>query len=303
MDIETLRSQMNDYITINRKEVYFDGLRWKLGINTNPCIQSRKGKRCVFCGFLNHQRTVSPLQVGQVFNAVFRNSDLREIKRVELYVSGSFFDNEEVLLGSRLEVVNSVREVGIEELVVESRPEFIVEERLKPLADLIDPKRITIAVGVETMDDELRHRLSKGFSLEELKRSLGCIAQAGMNFQAYLMLGAPGTNDREAIIDVMRSAQQMVSMTREMNCPLTLAIQPFFLANGSTIVQDGFRDDKVRPPWLYTVSLTMRLLDKMRAGEGSVFRLLLGNEVDNVEVILAASNYTGDGTCESDTKE
>ncbi len=271
-------------------------MRWKLGIDTTPCIRSRKGKRCSFCGFLNRHGQVSPLQVGQVFNSVFLNRNLRNIDRIELYVSGSFFDDEEVSFNSRLEIIESIRESGIEEVVLESRPEFTTKENLQALANAIDPGRITIAVGVETTDDNLRRRLSKDFSMKDLTVTVDRIARAGMNFQAYLLLKPPAIiNDREAVVDVIQSSRTIIGLTRRMNCPLTLAIQPFFLARNSVVAQEGLKGDHIRPPWLYTVALTVKLLDAMRARDSMCCRVILGNEVDNVDIVLASSNYSGDG--------
>ena len=296
MDIVTLRSQWNDCITINKKEVYFDGLRWKLGINTNPCIQLRKGGRCTYCGFRNYPNLVPPENVGQVLEEILRNNDLTDVHRLELYVSGSFFDDDEVSFNSRLEVVRSVERSQIKEVLLESRPEFITGENLNPLVDIIDGRRITIGIGVETMDATVRNKLSKGFSTKDLTKSLSRIAQSGMNFQAYLLLNPPViNNDRDAVIDIVNSSTKIMSLTNKLNCPLVLAIQPFFLAGNSTIAQDPLQKDRVRPPWLYTVALTLRLLDNMRAKDKSGFSLVLGNEVDNVDTILLPSNYTGHG--------
>ena len=158
-DVRSPVSCAHDYITIDTKERYGRGLRWKLGIATTPCIQTRKSKRCVFCGFINHKGPVSPEEVGRVVNEVLGKGDLHDICRMELYVSGSFFDDEEVSSGSRLEIIKAVNESGIEEVVLESRPEFITEENLKALSNVIDPARVTIAIGVETADDNLRYRL------------------------------------------------------------------------------------------------------------------------------------------------
>jgi radical SAM enzyme (TIGR01210 family) len=285
-----------DCVTINTKERYGTGLRWKLGIATTPCVQSRKSKRCVFCGFLNHKGPASPLEVGQLFNDVFKNGDLHDIHRLELYVSGSFFDDEEVSFDSRLEIIKVVQEADIKEVVLESRPEFITEENIRALANIIDPERITIAIGVETADDGLRRRLSKDFSFEDLTASVSRIARAGMNFQAYLLLKPPAIeDDREAIIDVIRSSKMIISLASEMNCPLILAIQPFFLARNSIVAQDALQNNSVRPPWLYTVALTLKLLTLIRSSHGSHHRIILGNEVDNVDVVLTPSNYSSDG--------
>lgn len=306
-DVRSPFSCAHDYITIDTKERYGRGLRWKLGIATTPCIQTRKSKRCVFCGFINHKGPVSPDEVGRVVNEVLGKGDLHDIHRVELYVSGSFFDDEEVSSGSRLEIIKAVNESGIEEVVLESRPEFINEENLKALSNVIDPARVTIAIGVETADDNLRYRLSKDFSLDDLTASVSKIARAGMNFQAYLLLNPPAlNNDNEAVVDAIRSSRTIISLAREMDCPLTLAIQPFFLARNSMVAQEVLQTDHVRPPWLYTVALTVKLLEVMRSSDGSNFGIILGNEVDNVDIVLAPSNYTGDGSicpCSEEARE
>lgn len=296
MDTETLCPHSNDYMTINKKERYSHGFRWKLGINTNPCIQSRKGKRCVYCGFLNYRNPISPLEVGQVFNEVFKSSDLSDIHRLELYVSGSFFDDEEVSFDSRLEVVKSVKESEIKEVVLESRPEFITERNLESLVNIIDGKRITIAIGVETMDDKIRNKLSKGFSTKDLTTSLGRIAQAGMRVQAYLLLNPPAiNNDKNAIIDIIGSSKEIINLASKMNCPLILALQPFFLAKNSIVAEDPSQENPVRPPWLYTIALTLRLLDNIRSVMEPNLHIILGNEIDNVDPVLVPSNYASDG--------
>lgn len=290
-----LHTHNNGRITIDRKERFSNGLRWKLGINTNPCIQLRNGKRCIFCGFLTYSNPVSPSKVGEVFNEAFRNSDLSDIHRLELYVSGSFFDNKEVSFNSRLEIIKSINESGIKEVVLESRPEFVTEENLEPLANIIAPKKITIAVGVETMDDGLRDKLSKGFSTKDIVKSLSSIARARMNFQAYLLLNPPTiNNDKNAIIDIVNSSRKLISLAEKMDCQLILAIQPFFIARNSIVAKYTPQKNSVRPPWLYTIALTLRLLDAIIIREKSNLRVILGNENDNVDPVLIPSNYTDD---------
>jgi hypothetical protein len=39
-----------DHVTIDARERYGQGMRWKLGFNTLPCIQSRRGTWCLFDG-------------------------------------------------------------------------------------------------------------------------------------------------------------------------------------------------------------------------------------------------------------
>jgi radical SAM enzyme (TIGR01210 family) len=285
-----------DYVTLNKRERYSDGLRWKLGINTNPCVQLRRGKRCVYCGFLNNHDPVPPQKIGRVFGDIFTDNNLDEIHRLELYVSGSFFDDEEVSSHSRLEITKLVDESGIAELLLESRPEFITDENLQSLASIIEPERVTIAIGVETMDDSVRNKLQKGFSTKELVKSLSKIARYGMNFQAYLLLNPPSiNNDKKAILDIISSSIRLVKLAEEMNCNLVLAIQPYFIAQNSLAANSFSKTNRIRPPWLYTVALTLKILNTMRARTASNWQIILGNENDNVIPLQVASNYTTDG--------
>jgi hypothetical protein len=260
-------------------------------------VQLRRGRRCIYCGFLNYDNPVSPSEVGYVFSEILKNNKLNNIQRLELYVSGSFFDNEEVSFDSRSEIIGTINESGIKEIVVESRPEFVTRRNLEALTDIIDPARITIAIGVETMDDKLRNTLLKGFSTKDLTKSLGIIARYGINFQAYLLLNPPAiNNDRDAIVDTIDSSKKIIGLAREMNCSLTLAIQPFFFARNSTIAGNPQQRNSIRPPWLYTIALTLKLLNILRIREGLDLPIVLGNENDNVDTISIPANYAGDGT-------
>jgi radical SAM enzyme (TIGR01210 family) len=295
------------HVTLNKKERYSGGLRWKLGINTNPCIQFRRGRRCIYCGFLNFHNPVAPQKVAHVFGEIFEPDRLNNINRLELYVSGSFFDDEEVSPDSRLKIMKLVSESDIKEVLVESRPEFITEENLQSVADVIDPGRVTIAVGVETMDDKVRRRLHKGFSTKEFIESLNRISVHGMSIQAYLLLNPPTINDdKKAMLDVISSAMKLISVTRQMDCGLVLAIQPYFVARGSLVAELVSRKNHIRPPWLYTVALTLKLLNTMKTRTQSSWQIILGNENDNVVPTLVASNYTSDGrvcSCTEKTRQ
>ena len=283
-------------ITIDSVERYAHGLRWKLGISTNPCIQARRSTRCVYCGFRNHGNIVPPDAVGHVLRRALESRDLRAVRRLEIYVSGSFFDEQEVSEQSTDLIAQLIAGSTVNEVVLESRPEFVTEDRLRALAQRLDPSRVIVAVGVETMDDELRSRLGKNFSTDDVVRSIEAVAQAGMGFQAYLLLNPPLINDdRSAIVDVLTSSRRILRLTSRLQCKTILAVQPYFVAKESTIAERLSAGPPPRPPWLYTIALVLGLLDAIR-GEGvSPFHIILGNEVDNVDTLRIPANYTADG--------
>jgi len=286
----------NRYITINRTENYLSELRWKLGLNTNPCTQLRKGRRCVYCGFRNYKNPIPPTDVGVLFSQILKEKDLTDIRRLELYVSGSFFDDNEVSPQARIEIMRELNRTSVKEVILESRPEFITAKNLESLGRVMNPRRITIAIGVETLNDKLRESLAKGFSTADVITSIHTIGKANMNFQAYLLLNPPTiNNDRKAIRDIIDSACQILHFTRHKVTNVILAVQPFFLAKNSVVALDPAFSQYVRPPWLYTTAITLKMLSIMTSQIKRNFHIVLGNENDNVDALLTSSNYTTSG--------
>lgn len=281
------------FITLNIKEKYFGQFRWKLGIGTNPCIRTRKNNRCIYCGFVDLENPIQPKLVHEVFNKMLKNNPSNNIRRLELYLSGSFFDNVEITQKSRAEVVDAFSNSDIGELVVESRPEFINEKYLYDLTKIIDPGRLTIAIGIETMDETARNNLSKDISNFDILNAINSIARAGMNFQAYLLLKQPNmVSDRDAVLDIVRSVNKLITITKHLNLPLIIAIQPLFVAKDTEIFH-LYNKKKCLPPWLYTIALVMRILDEIRKNSG--LEVILGNSDDNINKIALPSNYTQEG--------
>jgi len=283
-------------ITLNLKEAYGDGYRWKVGLNTVPCIKVRKRKRCSFCGFKNWKDPVPPQKVGKYFSDFFKKNYTQDISRVEIYCSGSFFDDSEVSRNSRTEIIKILNQSSIKKIVLESRTEFISLKKLSDLIKYINPKKLIIAVGLETTNDAYRRKLAKGLAKNQFIKSFEIIQELGMGFQAYLLLKPPVIrNDREAIIDLVKSVKELISITKNKESNLTVAIQPFFVVENSSVAKDPYFRNEFRPVWLYTIAKSIEILDKIRKEQGLDFKIILGNYNDNVETISIPSNYNKQG--------
>jgi radical SAM enzyme (TIGR01210 family) len=278
------------YLTLNHREPFSKQSRWKLAIGTNPCIRTRLKKRCVFCGFTDLEFPLPADQVGQVLLNVLKENSTNQVNRLELFVSGSFFDDVEVSPESRQIIFETLNHSHIPDILVESRPEFIIEKNLMSLSQFINPRRVTIAMGVETMNDQHRKYLRKGITTKEIVQSIEVIAKAGMNFQAYLLLKPPYlANDRQAIINFIRDVQLLIKITQEEQCSLAVAIQPMFIADKTKVI-NLFTQKTFRPPWLYTIAFVLKILEALKVKND--FRIILGNENDNINLIAAPKNYT-----------
>jgi radical SAM enzyme (TIGR01210 family) len=279
--------------TLDGIEPWGHALRWKLGIGTTPCIQTRTGLRCTHCGFLDVHDPLPPDAVGDFVTTLLATRDTAHISRMELYTSGSFFDDQEVSATSRRQIAQAWAQTTMDELVVESRPGFINTQALRELTTSIEPARLTIAIGVETSNDQRRATLQKGFSWPAIEEAIQCIAQSGATFQAYLLLKTPDmVSDAEAVQDLIESTQHLMTVCRQYSCNLVIAVQPLTIVQG-TGVHTQYSQGQLRPPWLYTTALAMSRLDTLR--EYQAVTLLLGNDDDNFETVLVPANYTPDG--------
>lgn len=278
------------FITLNITEKFDNQLRWKIGLGTQPCIRTRIDKRCTFCGFKDLEQPIPAHSVDEVFQTLLENMPSDPIKRLELYVSGSFFDDVEVSPNARLNIIKAFDKTNIPELLIESRPEFITAANLNALAEIIDPQRITVGIGVETMDNQARKPLLKGTTTKKISQSIQLIAEAGMNFQAYMLLKLPNTkSDQEAVSSFMKDVDILLKLTQNQSCTVTIAIQPTFVAHNTPFEKD-FKQGTFRPVWLYTIALVLEKLLALKEKYPRM-RFILGNENDNVEVMAIPSNY------------
>src|SRR3989339_201047 len=283
-------------ITLNLKEPYENGLRWKIGINTVPCISVRKGKRCVYCGFINWEKPIEPQKVGGYFLDFFEKNYTKSISRVEVYSSGSFFDDCEVSANSRQEIVKTLNRDSIKEIVLETRPEFINSKNIKDLTKYIDPKKLFIAVGLETMSDEIRRKTAKGFTKKRFIKAIDVLQKEGVGFQAYLLLKPPvDMSEYESIVDLAKSVKDLVCLMKNKPSSLVVAVQPFFVAENSFIAKIPYFRNEFKPIWLYSVAKSIEILDKIRKEQKYDFKIILGNYKDNVETISVPSNYDESG--------
>lgn len=277
------------YITFDHREAFLDGSRWKLAIGTNPCIRTRIKQKCTFCGFIDLTSPLPADEVAQVLLGSLEEKGTDNICRLELYMSGSFFDDVEVSPKARQMIFEILSQTNIPEILIESRPEFITESKLKYLAQVIEPSRVAIAIGVETMNDQIRKYLGKGMTTRKITQRIEIIGDAGMTFQSYLLLKPPYfTDDKTAIISFIQDVHALLRITKEKQIPLIIAVQPMFIAD-NTEATCSFQQGTFRPPWLYTIAFILKTLDALAAKHH--FRIILGSENDNIDVLAIPQNY------------
>jgi radical SAM enzyme (TIGR01210 family) len=223
---------------------------------------------CTMCSYIAD----SPLEAvsAEEMLEIFHENLEKQIKRqevdgptaVKLFVSGSFLNPEEVPAEARQGILKSLADYPeIEEVVVESRPEYVTEEVLRDCCETLPGKIFEVAMGLETGDEEIRMNIiNKGFSNKEFERAVGIIQKLKSEYQVrskvYLLVKPILTSEKEAIVDAIQSAEyaEQSGVDRISFCPSTI--------HKGTLMEMLWRKSSYQPPWIWSV---MEIIRRVRS--------------------------------------
>ncbi|MGQ4874405.1 MAG: archaeosine biosynthesis radical SAM protein RaSEA [Promethearchaeia archaeon] len=216
---------------------------------------------CSMCGYINDAclNDVKPEYLKKQFDIAF-NSKLEEIESdkynyvLKLFNSGSFFDDSEIPIEIREYIFQKISKIKkIKELVIESRPEYITEDKLIEIKDNLKKKYVEIGIGLETTDDFIRNNyINKGFNFEEFKRVLGICKEYNIGVKAYLLFKPPFLNEQSAIDDCINSILLLSNL--KVN---SISINPLNIQKG-TLAEYLWFQNRYRPPWFYSLFKAIR---------------------------------------------
>ncbi|MFP3871435.1 MAG: archaeosine biosynthesis radical SAM protein RaSEA [Candidatus Natronoplasma sp.] len=163
---------------------------------------------------------------------------------VKIYTSGSFLDDNEVPEDLALSALDGFSEAGAEKVVVESRPGFVGQKKIRSYSDRV--KELEVALGLESANDFiLKNCINKGFAFEDYKKSVQEISEE-VSIRTYLLLKPPFLLEKEAVEDVIDSIERIKGLTD------IVSINPVNIQKG-TLVEKLWKRDVYSPPWLWSI--------------------------------------------------
>jgi radical SAM enzyme (TIGR01210 family) len=193
---------------IGLREEIFNGGNYKRAVvylMSNGCEWALKSAHgCTMCGHLAKQaRRDKPISVEDYlkqFEEEFKQIDFKEYPILNLYNNGSFINDNEIAPEARrgmLKMINDNPEIKM--LVLETRPEFVTEEKVREIKGLIPNKHVELGVGLEIKDDFYRGIcINKGFSLQRFNYAASIITKY-LNLRTYVLLKPLFLTEREGI--------------------------------------------------------------------------------------------------------
>ena len=126
----------------------------------------------------------------------------RGARWIKLYNAGSFFDPRAIPPGDDAEIASIL--APFERVIVESHP-ALVGERCVALRERLAGS-LEVAMGLETVHPEILPRLNKRMSTAQFREASDFLLGHGMAVRAFVLVGLPWLDPREAAEWAVRSA-------------------------------------------------------------------------------------------------
>lgn len=167
----------------------------------------------------------------------------RDFEKIKIFTSGSFLDTSELPVQTRNEILDLIRERGVKEITIETRPEYAREALSvqRYVGDII----LEIAMGLESSNDRvLTFCINKGFLFKDFLKAVNILES--QKVKAYLLIKPPFLTEYEAIEDAVNSAHMIAEMVD------VISFNPVAI-HKKTVSEYLWRTGSYSPPWLWSV--------------------------------------------------
>ncbi len=181
---------------------------------------------------------------------------------VKVYTSGSFLDSEEVPTSARDEILRVIAaDDRVSEVVLESRPQFVTDDRMTNVQSILGERQVEIGIGLESSNDAIRTLcVNKGFETKDFERAVKIAGSNGIGVRAYVLLKPPFLTERDALLDAKRTIMDAAKMD-----VTTISVNPVNVQK-HTLVERMWSVGLYRPPWLWS------LIDVLHSSKNEVDR-------------------------------
>ena len=238
------------------REEIFNGDNYKRAVvylMSNGCEWALKSAHgCMMCGHIAKQTrmddTISVDDYLKQFEDEFEKIDFKMNPILNLYNNGSFINDNEIPREARIGMLKKINQNPyIKMLVLETRPEFVTEEKVREIKRLIPDKHIELGVGLEMKNDFLRGIcINKGFSLKRFDSAARIITKH-LNLRVYVLLKPLFLTEKEAIENAVETIEYAFESGATTVSLEACTIQDF------TLMKYCYERGLYTPPWLWSI--------------------------------------------------
>lgn len=224
------------------------GCSWALG----------DGGGCTMCSYVSDctLESIDSETILRIFNEHLSKHPITKEERiaVKLFASGSFLNSHELPKDARDEILKTLVNLGnVDEIIVESRTEYIKEEYLDEIFEIIGDTLFEISIGLETSNDYTRiNKINKGFTLKDFNNAINMIQTLrnkknyNLKSKAYIFVKPILTSEKQCVDEAIKTAEycDSIGVDRLSFCPATI--------HGGTLIERFWRKGAYQPPWIWS---------------------------------------------------
>ena len=207
------------------------------------------------CGFkfrideITKEIKISPRELIEIYKAAKHMVAEETPENLTIYNGGSFLNNDEIPLEVQLEICEDVSSTSsIKVLFVESRPEFVTEEKVSLLVSKLGEKKLKVGLGLECVSDDIREKcVNKGLSKKDFEKAVMLLRNNEARILTYVFIKPLYITEREAISEAIRTTNYAFQVGSN---EVTLEAA---LVQKGTRMEEVYRKGNFRPPWLWSV--------------------------------------------------
>ncbi len=238
------------------REEFFNGKNVKRAVMylmSNGCEWAlKKGNGCTMCGHISKQmlrdNKLKTEDFIKQFDDEFNKVDFSDKPVLNIFNNGSFLNDEEISKEAQEYILQRINENPyIKKVVLESRPEFVNEEKIKRTSELVKDKVLEVAIGLEMKDDTYRNiSINKGFTLNQYDAAAKILTKyAGL--RTYVLLKPPFLNESESIKVAIETIEHAFSVGASTVSLEACTVQDY------TLVKYLHERNKYKSPWLWSI--------------------------------------------------
>ena len=213
--------------------------RLMMVLKTKGCEYAHKTGGCTVCGFINHaDQNITSRDIFAQVDFALETCDLSSVGEIDILTLGSFFNDSEVELSTRLAIMERLAKIKqVLRVSIESRAEYVTVEKIKEIKQALgNDKILEFGIGLESADDYLRNKvIKKGLTKKAFEQTVAKVKESGANLLTYLLIKPPHISEQEAINDAVKSAAYIFEVAKKYGVSARAAFEPVFVCENTPL--------------------------------------------------------------------
>lgn len=250
------------------------------------CSYHKATGGCTMCGFHKetHKYSLGILYPPIVFRSLFlqalRKAESTGVSDLIIFNGGSFWNDKEIPLAFQNQIFKLFAASKVNgRLIIESRCEYIKEDKLLPVSLVLGKKELMVAIGLESHNDHVRnHIIKKGLPIKLFEEKVRLLKSYGFSVMVYVFLKPLGLSEKESLQDVIETIKYLLALGVD-----EIALSSAFIQKDTEMYQE-YKSGNFRVPWLWTILEIIKLV------ESNSWPVFIGHFDDNPHPIVVPHN-------------